>query len=198
MSTRVVLVLVQYDTSMEVHLHFSSVAPAREDTGHDVVACSRWAIGSDRPKSQFISVSQILLLNCASEPIKATVWSIAFTMTSFEGKLARGGNRRISGALSYDRTTIKLRYEGSFNANGKPHGKGKMKLPDGSLYEGDFSEGEIQGSGLRTYLDSSSYSGMFHEGERHGQGLFLGPNPVGAPTFVLGLLPLHSPSFPYP
>ena len=98
-------------------------------------------------------------------------------MASFEGTLGKGGNRRLEGALSFNRTAIKMTYEGSFNRNGKPHGQGKMGLPDGSLYEGEFQDGEIQGIGLRTYPDSSSYSGAFESGERQGEGVFLGPNP---------------------
>ena len=100
------------------------------------------------------------------------------SMASFQGTLAKGGNRRLEGTLTFDRTAIKMRYEGSFGRNGRPHGSGTLGLPDGSVYEGDFEEGEIQGTGLRTYVDSSSYSGDFQQGERHGQGVFLGPNPV--------------------
>ena len=53
---------------------------------------------------------------------------------------------------------------------GRKHGRGKLVLGDGGLYEGDFVEDEITGSGLRTWPDGRRYQGEFMEGEMHGFG----------------------------
>ncbi len=45
-------------------------------------------------------------------------------------------------------------------------------MKDGSYYEGEFQEGEIEGHGFRYYASSkNTYSGKFHLGELHGQGV---------------------------
>ncbi len=49
------------------------------------------------------------------------------------------------------------------------HGRGKLKLGDGGLYEGEFRNNEMTGSGLRQWPKGSSYSGEFLDGELHGQ-----------------------------
>ena len=42
---------------------------------------------------------------------------------------------------------------------GRKHGRGRLVLGDGGLYEGDFVEDEITGSGLRTWSDGRCYQG---------------------------------------
>ena len=45
-------------------------------------------------------------------------------------------------------------------------------MADGSYYEGEFEEGEIEGHGYRFWASSGNkYSGEFHMGELHGQGV---------------------------
>ena len=45
-------------------------------------------------------------------------------------------------------------------------------MSDGSYYEGDFDNGEINGFGFRFFASTgNSYSGEFHAGEIHGQGV---------------------------
>lgn len=45
-------------------------------------------------------------------------------------------------------------------------------MKDGSYYEGEFKNGEIDGHGFRFYASSKhSYSGAFHQGEPQGQGV---------------------------
>ena len=45
-------------------------------------------------------------------------------------------------------------------------------MNDGSYYEGEFKDGEIEGHGFRYYaLSKNTYSGKFHLGELHGQGV---------------------------
>lgn len=43
-------------------------------------------------------------------------------------------------------------------------------MKDGSRYEGEFENGEINGKGERHYADGTVYQGRFHAGEKHGYG----------------------------
>ncbi|VDQ00890.1 unnamed protein product [Trichobilharzia regenti] len=55
--------------------------------------------------------------------------------------------------------------------NDKRNGNGKFTMKDGSVYEGDFTDGEISGKGRRYYpLSKNEYIGHFMLGERHGYG----------------------------
>ncbi|KAL5021284.1 hypothetical protein ScPMuIL_000439 [Solemya velum] len=63
-----------------------------------------------------------------------------------------------------------FRYEGQWK-NGRKHGHGKLVMKDGSYYEGQFVNGEIQGYGYRYYAVSHcKYSGQFYRGEANGKG----------------------------
>jgi hypothetical protein len=53
------------------------------------------------------------------------------------------------------------------------HGHGIFYMGDGSTYEGEFYEGEIQGIGLRRWPDGTTYSGQFVKGEMYGEGVYL-------------------------
>ncbi|XP_069466285.1 MORN repeat-containing protein 1 isoform X2 [Ambystoma mexicanum] len=64
-----------------------------------------------------------------------------------------------------------FRYEGQWK-KGKKHGHGKLLLKDGSYYEGEFADGEIEGNGSRYWAASgNAYSGQFSCGELHGSGV---------------------------
>ncbi|KAL4646082.1 MORN repeat-containing protein 1 [Arapaima gigas] len=64
-----------------------------------------------------------------------------------------------------------FRYEGQWR-KGKKHGRGKFIMKDGSFYEGEFVDGEMEGSGSRYWARTgNSYSGQFHCGEPHGVGV---------------------------
>ncbi|MBR4226395.1 MAG: hypothetical protein IKR86_06450 [Candidatus Methanomethylophilaceae archaeon] len=60
------------------------------------------------------------------------------------------------------------RYEGP-TRDGVPHGVGSFFWPDGTLYEGEFSDGVIEGRGRKTYFDRV-YEGDFHNNLREGRG----------------------------
>ena len=47
-----------------------------------------------------------------------------------------------------------------------------MTFPDGSMYEGEFKDGEYNGQGIMTFPDGNKYVGEFKDGKRHGQGTF--------------------------
>ncbi|XP_072442387.1 MORN repeat-containing protein 1-like isoform X1 [Chiloscyllium punctatum] len=62
-------------------------------------------------------------------------------------------------------------YEGEWK-NGKKHGIGKFLMKDGSYYEGEFANGEIEGNGIRYWASSGNeYCGQFSQGELHGFGV---------------------------
>ncbi|KAG7392679.1 hypothetical protein PHYPSEUDO_015067 [Phytophthora pseudosyringae] len=63
-------------------------------------------------------------------------------------------------------------YSGQWR-KGKMHGQGEFTMGDGTTYEGEFVDGEIEGVGLKRWPDGSSYSGQFHQGEMHGEGVYL-------------------------
>ena len=45
-------------------------------------------------------------------------------------------------------------------------------MADGSYYEGEFEDGEIQGHGYRYFaINKNTYSGEFCQGEMNGQGV---------------------------
>ncbi len=50
------------------------------------------------------------------------------------------------------------------------HGQGLLKMGDGSSYQGQFVDGEIEGVGVKRWPDGSTYWGAFHQGHMHGQG----------------------------
>ncbi|XP_067873266.1 MORN repeat-containing protein 1-like isoform X2 [Heterodontus francisci] len=64
-----------------------------------------------------------------------------------------------------------FQYEGEWK-NGKKHGIGKFLMKDGSYYEGEFVNGEMEGNGFRYWASSGNeYSGQFTQGEIHGYGV---------------------------
>ena len=92
-------------------------------------------------------------------------------------------------------------YEGQFNQNGIPHGRGKYRfsdggsfdgelkkgithgygisiLSDGSRYEGQFIEGRVEGQGVETLPDGSRYQGFLKNNEYHGKGTKILPNGI--------------------
>ena len=61
-------------------------------------------------------------------------------------------------------------YIGSFK-NGKPHGQGQYQGNEGSVYVGEFLNGELNGSGTLEF-NGDKYIGEFKDGKRHGKGAF--------------------------
>ncbi|MFQ5439642.1 MAG: 2-isopropylmalate synthase, partial [Paracoccaceae bacterium] len=60
-------------------------------------------------------------------------------------------------------------YEGTFK-DGKQHGTGTYKLPNGYEYTGDWFEGEIRGHGVAHFPNGSIYEGEFAAGKPEGEG----------------------------
>jgi hypothetical protein len=60
-------------------------------------------------------------------------------------------------------------YEGTFK-DGRQHGQGTYRLPNGYEYSGEWVEGEIRGQGIARFPNGSVYEGAFAAGKPEGQG----------------------------
>eukprot|EP01116_Phalansterium_solitarium_P022014 TRINITY_DN7108_c0_g1_i1.p1 TRINITY_DN7108_c0_g1~~TRINITY_DN7108_c0_g1_i1.p1 ORF type:complete len:995 (-),score=257.85 TRINITY_DN7108_c0_g1_i1:255-3167(-) len=61
-------------------------------------------------------------------------------------------------------------YDGQFQ-HGKRHGRGRLVMRNGNIYEGEFHMDAIDGTGVYTWLASGNrYEGQFHAGKPHGSG----------------------------
>ena len=68
-------------------------------------------------------------------------------------------------------------YEGSFDENGQPNGKGRLKFKDDddfdrNVYEGEWIHGQMSGQGQMSFVSGDIYDGSFLEGVPHGPGQF--------------------------
>ena len=61
-------------------------------------------------------------------------------------------------------------YEGQW-ANGQPEGTGTLKLTSGAQYRGHFVSGFPHGKGEYLYANGDVYNGQWENGQHHGQGL---------------------------
>ena len=73
-------------------------------------------------------------------------------------------------------------YEGGRNESGERHGKGKARLPNGDLYEGEYKNGYRNGYGkyvfrkLKGKSRNACYMGHYENNKKNGQGTFLYPD----------------------
>lgn len=89
------------------------------------------------------------------------------TATASDSK-APSNNARKSGKFETNAGT----YEGEIE-NGKPHGRGKMILKDGSgTYDGNWVNGAIQGTGTLTSANGDKYVGDFVKAQKMGKGTY--------------------------
>lgn len=63
-------------------------------------------------------------------------------------------------------------YVGEWNNEGLRHGTGQLKLPDGTIYRGQFRESVCSGIGVVKFPDGTKYEGEFLDGWFHGHGIF--------------------------
>ena len=78
--------------------------------------------------------------------------------TVFNGKTDEDLNF-IEGQVSYNNK--QQIYTGSLNNNCQPHGFGKMVFENGSVFEGNWNNGELRGQGKKIYSDGSIIEGNF-------------------------------------
>ena len=65
-----------------------------------------------------------------------------------------------------------FQYVGERNKKGESHGKGTLTSPHGSVYEGQWENGQLNGHGRAEYHSGDRYEGEWKDGKRHGQGVF--------------------------
>ena len=104
-------------------------------------------------------------------------WGKGAILTNQKQKIIEGDfvkNRIIKGFRLYKN---KEEYTGHFcDCCGRKAGKGKLKRPDGTFYEGEWQNGYANGYGIETYDGGIKYEGNFKKGLRDGKGLMTAPN----------------------
>ena len=94
-----------------------------------------------------------------------------------------GMNMKIKGDFKNSQSSITIgpakikfdsgdRYVGTCNDKYKEHGRGKFTFTDGTIYVGDFIDGEKSGRGRIDYADGYVYDGEFLEDAPHGMGTY--------------------------
>ena len=68
-------------------------------------------------------------------------------------------------------------YEGTFDENGQPHGKGRMKFKDDddfdrNVYEGEWIHGQMSGQGQMSFVSGDVYDGEWSKNEFEGDGVY--------------------------
>ena len=63
-------------------------------------------------------------------------------------------------------------YEGEYDENKQPHGKGTMNFPGGEIYEGEFKDGKANGQGKMKFKTGNTYSGGWKDNKRCGHGRY--------------------------
>ena len=63
-------------------------------------------------------------------------------------------------------------YKGQTNYKASPHGIGKMRAKNGSLYQGHWLNGKRHGMGIMKFSSGNYYKGHFVNGLKHGYGEF--------------------------
>jgi hypothetical protein len=54
----------------------------------------------------------------------------------------------------------------------RKHGKGKFAWSDGSHYEGDFVDNNIEGKGIYVWWDGRKFDGEWKNNKMEGEGIF--------------------------
>ncbi len=63
-------------------------------------------------------------------------------------------------------------YRGGAKEGYVPHGRGRMKYQNGSVYEGEWDSGKMHGNGTIRWDDGSVYTGEWRSGKRSGFGIY--------------------------
>jgi len=69
-------------------------------------------------------------------------------------------------------------YVGPCNSNLNPHGRGTMTFQDGTVFVGEFNDGNKSGVGTINYANGAVYEGEFAEDAPHGRGKYTTPKGV--------------------
>jgi hypothetical protein len=65
------------------------------------------------------------------------------------------------------------KYTGYVDENGEPHGRGKLEVENGDVYEGEWKNGKRHGQGVYTWAQGDLYTGPWRKNKRHGHGVFV-------------------------
>ena len=65
----------------------------------------------------------------------------------------------------------KYKYEGEYNTEGQPEGRGTARWPDGEMYEGEWRAGQKEGRGAITHPNGDVYDGEWRAGKKEGRGI---------------------------
>lgn len=94
---------------------------------------------------------------------------------------------RVKGSASYDPRTVFSVYAGEMR-DGRPNGEGRLELRSGEVFDGRWSDGELNGMGFHVDADGNRHEGMFVAGRPQGEGRFLSRNgEIFEGVFVDGL-----------
>ncbi len=90
------------------------------------------------------------------------------------------------GAAAYDRAAIFSEYEGAVR-NGRPEGRGKIRLRSGLVYDGTWRDGVMTGYGVLRFATGDRYSGAVRDGAPDGHGRYAAVDgTIYEGTFVAG------------
>ena len=67
-------------------------------------------------------------------------------------------------------------YEGELNSEGKKHGQGMYRWPNGRTYVGEWCDNQMHGEGVESWPNGSRYRGQFRANRRQGHGTFTWPD----------------------
>uniref|UniRef100_A0A8C0C1P0 Radial spoke head 1 homolog n=1 Tax=Buteo japonicus TaxID=224669 RepID=A0A8C0C1P0_9AVES len=67
-------------------------------------------------------------------------------------------------------------YDGERNSEGERHGRGKARLPNGDMYDGEYEHGFRSGQGTYRFRNGACYTGEYLQNKKHGQGIFFYPD----------------------
>lgn len=79
------------------------------------------------------------------------------------------GNPDGRGTMTYAPGEEHKEYSGCWK-DGKFHGKGVLKMSDGTRYEGNWEDGKQHGKGMIFFANGAKYEGDFVKGKCHGKG----------------------------
>ena len=90
------------------------------------------------------------------------------------------GNRSLSSCSQETKQTLRFddgaTYVGTLDEKGKLSGHGVYTFPDGTIYDGLWSNGQRNGAGTQTWTDGTKYVGNWKDGQRSGTGTMTWPD----------------------
>lgn len=90
------------------------------------------------------------------------------------------------GAAAYDRSAIFSEYQGAVR-NGRPEGRGTIRLRSGLVYDGTWRDGVMTGYGVLRFATGDRYSGAVRDGAPEGEGRYASVDgTIYEGTFVAG------------